>query len=211
MLEANNGRLKEMKVPKGIPLTEDELSRRRREIFAAATHLFVEKGFNETSMREIGEAAGIGKSTLYDYFPSKEEILISFVMEEVREMTAWATEITGRDGTAGEKLRLILERHLEYMVDSKLLYLKLTFETQRLSFESQHRVQALRHAYQDLLCDLVCEGIQSGEFRAVNPLMTVRGMFSMLTSAIYTSRPTGTPQEMLHEAFDIIFKGLEAG
>jgi AcrR family transcriptional regulator len=200
-----------MKMPKGVPLTEEELSRRRSEIFAAATHLFVEKGFNETSMREIGEAAGIGKSTLYDYFPSKDEILISFVMEEVREMTAWAIEIVRREVSAGKRLRLILERHLEYMVDSKLLYLKLTFETQRLSFESQQRVQTLRHAYQDVLCNLVREGIQSGEFRAVNPLMTVRGMFSMLTSAICTSRPTGTPQEMLHDALDIIFKGLEAG
>jgi AcrR family transcriptional regulator len=196
-------------MPKGIPLTEDELSRRRREIFDAATHLFAEKGFNETSMREIGEAAGIGKTTLYDYFPSKDEILISFVMEEVRQMTAWATKIIAQDASAGEKLRRILDRHLDYMVESKLLYLKLTFETQRLSFESQRRIQTLRHAYQDMLCDLVREGIQNGEFRPVNALMVVRGMFSMLTSAIYTSRPTGSPQEMLQDAFDIIFKGLE--
>lgn len=198
-------------MPKGIPLTNDELSRRRREIFAAATHLFVEKGFNETSMREIGDAAGIGKSTLYDYFPSKDEILISFVMEEVRQMTAWATEIVVRDMSASKKLRLILERHLEYMVDSKQLYLKLTLETQRLNFESQQRVQTLRHTYQDMLCDLVREGMHDGEFRLVNPLMAVRGMLAMLTSAIYTSRPTGTPKEMLHDAFDIIFKGLEIG
>jgi AcrR family transcriptional regulator len=209
MVKANSGRLKEMEMPKGIPLTEDELSRRRYEIFAAATHLFVEKGFNETSMREIGEAAGIGKTTLYDYFPCKDEILISFVMEEVHQMTAWATEIIAQDTSAGEKLRRILSRHLDYMVESKLLYLKLTFETQRLSFDSQQRIQTLRHAYQDMLCDLVREGIQRGEFRPVNPLMAVRGMFSMLTSAIYTSRPTGAPQEMLHEAFDIIFKGME--
>jgi len=197
-------------MPKGIPLTEEELTRRRCEIFDAAMHLFVEKGFNETSMREIGEAAGVGKSTLYDYFPSKDEILISFVVEEVRQMTAWAEEIIDRKLSAAEKLRRILRKHLKYMAANKLLFLKLTYETQRLSFESQQRIQMHRHAYQDMLCDLVREGIRNGEFRPVNPLLAIRGMFSLLTSATYTSRPTGSPEEMLLETFDIIFKGLEA-
>ncbi len=197
-------------MPKGIPLTDKELSRRRREIFDAAMHLFVEKGFNETSMREIGAAAGVGKSTLYDYFPSKDEILISFVMEEVRQMTTQAEEIIAQELSAAEKFRRILRRQLEYILANKLIYLKLSFETQGLSFESQQRIQMHRHAYQDMLCVLVQGGIQSGEFRAVNPLLVIRGMFYLLTSAIFTTRPTGSPEEMLSATFDIIFKGLEA-
>ncbi|MCJ7709071.1 MAG: TetR/AcrR family transcriptional regulator [Anaerolineales bacterium] len=196
-------------MPKGIPLTEEELTRRRREIFDVAMHLFVEKGFNETSMREIGEAAGVGKSTLYDYFPSKDEIMISFVVEEVRQMTAWAEEIIAQELSAAEKLRRILRKHLQYMAANKLLFLRLTYETQRLSFESLQRIQMHRHAYQDMLCDLVREGIRNGEVRPVNPLIAIRGIFSLLTSAVYTSRPTGSAEEMLMEAFDIIFKGLE--
>ena len=64
-------------MPKGIPLTEAQQMRRRKEISDASIHLFLDKGFNETSMREIAKAAGVGKSTLYDYFKSKDEILIS--------------------------------------------------------------------------------------------------------------------------------------
>ncbi|NPV76294.1 MAG: TetR/AcrR family transcriptional regulator [Anaerolineae bacterium] len=197
-------------MPKGIPLTDEEISRRRREIFQAAMHLFVEKGFNETSMREIAEAAGVGKSTLYDYFPTKDEILISFVVEEVRQMTVWAEEIIAQDLSAGEKLRRIMHRHLEYLLANKALYMKLTLETQRLNFESQQRIQMHRHAYQDMLCALVRRGIQTGEFRPVNPLLVIRGMFALLTSAVFTTRPTGTPTEMVSQASDIIFKGLEA-
>ena len=63
-------------MPKGIPLTQNELEQRRQEIFDATVNLFLEKGFYETSMREVAEAAGIGKSTLYDYFPSKDEIIV---------------------------------------------------------------------------------------------------------------------------------------
>ena len=68
-------------MPKGIPLTEEEQANRRHEIFNAAVDLILKKGFQETSMREIAEAAGMGKSSLYDYFKTKDEILM-FVIEE---------------------------------------------------------------------------------------------------------------------------------
>jgi len=197
-------------MPKGIPLTEEELDRRRHEIFNAAVDIFTGKGFAETSMREIADASGIGKSTLYDYFPSKDEILIAFVVDEVSHMTEGAVEIIAQELSAGEKFRRILRRHLDYLVANKARYFRLTFEAQRLSMESQQRIQIHRHAYQDMLCGLLQEGIRNGEFRPVNPLLAVRGMFSLLSSAVFTSRPTGSPEEMMQEVLDLIFKGLEA-
>jgi TetR/AcrR family transcriptional regulator, cholesterol catabolism regulator len=197
-------------MPKGIPLTEENLNRRRREILNAALHLFVEKGFPETSMREIAEAAGVGKSTLYDYFSSKDEILIAFVVDEVHQIEGQAREIIAQDLSAAEKLRRILRAHLDYMLANKRLNLKLSYEAQRLSVESIARIQEHRHDYQDMLCDLLQEGIRNGEFRPVNPLLAIRSMFSLITTTVYTTRPTGTPEQMLQEALDIIFKGLEA-
>jgi AcrR family transcriptional regulator len=197
-------------MPKGIPLTQEEIQRRRGEILKAAVQLILEKGFNETSMREIGAAAGIGKSTLYDYFPNKDEILISYVVDEVREMIAYADVIISQNLSVAEKFRRILRGQLDFMLANKALYLRLSFEMQRLSFANQQFIQRHRHAYQDMLCRLVEEGIRNGEFRAVNPLLAIRGMFAFLSSAVFTTRPTGSPEEMLAEALDIIFKGLEA-
>ena len=196
-------------MPKGIPLTEENLERRRREIYNAALQLFLEKGFNETSMREIGEAAGTGKSTLYDYFPSKDDILIAFVVDEVRYLSVQAEEIISQDLSAAEKFRRLIRKHLEYMAANKLMYLKLSLEVQRLSMESRQRIQQHRHAYQDMLCRLIEEGIQNGEFRTVTPLLVIRAMFSLLSSVVFTTRPTGSEEEMMLEATDIIFKGLE--
>ena len=71
-------------MPKGIPLTRNELEQRRREIFDASVHLFLENGFYETSMREVAEAAGIGKSTLYDYFPNKDEIIVYAIENSIK-------------------------------------------------------------------------------------------------------------------------------
>jgi AcrR family transcriptional regulator len=197
-------------MPKGIPLTEEEQQRRRKEIFDTSVHLFLERGFNETSMREIADAAGIGKSTLYDYFNSKDEVLITYFEEEIQKITDRAKQITELDLTISEKLRKIMEMHLEYLVDNKNLYLKLTVEAQRLSFQSQQQIQTARYAYQDMLRALVEAGIQSGEFREVNPLFAARSIFTLLSIAVFTSRPTGTPAEMMEDAMDIFFKGVQA-
>ena len=75
-------------MPKGVPLTEAELEKRRQEISAVAIPLFVERGFNETSIRQIASAAEMGKSTLYDYFDSKDEILVSYFAAEIELITA---------------------------------------------------------------------------------------------------------------------------
>ena len=197
-------------MPKGIPLTEEQQEQRRKEIFDASVHLFFEKGFNETPMHEIARAAGVGKSTLYDYFKSKDDILISYFENEIVNITANAQKIIRQDLSATEKLKQIMEMHLIYLVDKKLFYLKLTVEAQRLAFESQQQIQVARHAYQDMIRTLIEEGIQRGEFRKINPLFAARSIFTLLSTAVFTTRPTGTSEEMLQEALGIFFKGIQA-
>ena len=134
-------------MPKGVPLTEVEQTRRRKEIFDASAHLFLEKGFNETSMREIADAAGIGKSTLYDYFHNKDDVLLSFFEDEIEGLTQRAREIAAQPINALDKLRQVMFMHLDYLVQNKHFYLKLSLEAQRLAQESQHRIQLKRYAY----------------------------------------------------------------
>ena len=100
-------------MPKGIPLTDEELHRRRHEIFASSVHLFIEKGFSETSMREIAEAAGMGKSSLYNYFKSKDEILLWEIEDALLELTAAVQEIARQPLPVSERLRQVMQMHLD--------------------------------------------------------------------------------------------------
>ncbi len=197
-------------MPKGIPLTEEEQQRRRQEIFDASVHLFLEKGFMETSMREIGDAAGVGKSTLYDYFKSKEEILVYYFVNEIRDIGERARKIMHQDSDVASRLKAIMLMQLEYLVGNKQLYLELSMQAQRLSADSQAQIQFNRHTYQDMIRSLIEEGIRNGEFRPVNALLAARSIFTLLSTAVYTTRPTGTPEEMLNEVLSIFFKGILA-
>lgn len=196
-------------MPKGIPLTAEEIAKRRHEIFHQVVNVFVKKGFHETSMREIAEAAGLGKSTLYDYFKTKDEILVYFFEDQLNDLTYEAQKVALQNLSADIRLRQIMEIYIESLQANKNLFLKLTQESQRLRPQSQKQVQEKRYAYQDLVRALIDEGIREGIFRKVNSLLAARLLISGMSSVIYGSRSTGTPQEMLRETLDIFFKGIE--
>src|ERR1700749_5181874 len=50
----------------------------RERLFGAAVRLFAKKGFAETTVEDITNAADVGKGTFFNYLPSKEHILIAF-------------------------------------------------------------------------------------------------------------------------------------
>jgi AcrR family transcriptional regulator len=196
-------------MPKGIPLTKEDQAQRRHEIFHRVVGIFLKKGFQETSMQEIAEAAGLGKSTLYDYFSTKDEILVYFFEDQLNDMTADAQQIALQNLTADKRLRQVMEKYIENLQANKSLFLKLIQESQRLKPESQKQIQARRHAYQDLIRALIDEGIREGVFRRINSLLAARLLISAVTPVIYGSRITGTPQEMLEETLEIFFRGIE--
>jgi len=196
-------------MPKGIPLTEEEQAKRRHKIFRSVVNIFLEKGFQETSMREIAEMAGLGKSTLYDYFKTKDDILLYFFEDQINELTDAAQQIAVQNIPADERLEQITQIHMELLQANKSLFLKMSLEAQRLKPESQKQIQEKRHAYQDLIRALIDEGIREGVFRKVDSLLAARILITSMAPVVFTSRPTGTPQQMVKETMEIFFKGLQ--
>lgn len=75
------------------PLPEPRLSRRERHraetrerIFHAALELFARRGFLETTVEDITEAADVGKGTFFNYFPTKEHVLARYGEERLQEL-----------------------------------------------------------------------------------------------------------------------------
>src|SRR5262245_37819347 len=71
--------------PQQSPLLLPATSRRarrsaelRERLFRSALELFASKGYAETTVEDITEAADVGKGTFFNYFPSKEHILMAF-------------------------------------------------------------------------------------------------------------------------------------
>jgi len=197
-------------MPKGIPLTEKEIDHRRHEIFHSSVALILKQGFAGTSMQEIARAAGVGKSTLYDYFPSKEHVLLFVFEEELDRLQEQAEELAAQDIPVEEKLIRILEVQLEFLLNNKNFFTEISVQIMQMGQAGQQNIMKKRYAYQDLVRGILEQGMREGVFRPVNARLATRVMIEIMEVLVYTTRPTGTPREMLVDALDMFMHGIKA-
>lgn len=70
----------------GMSLRERKKLQTRHRLLAAATELFAERGFDQVSVAEIAEAAEVSKMTVFNYFASKEDLVLSPMEEHVGDV-----------------------------------------------------------------------------------------------------------------------------
>jgi AcrR family transcriptional regulator len=93
--------------------TRLQVDERRRQLLDAGAALFAANSFEEISMREIAEAAGVSKPLLYHYFSSKDELFLAAVTEASSELQA-LIEPSG-EGTPVEQLTASLGGYLGWI------------------------------------------------------------------------------------------------
>lgn len=88
----------------------------RRAILRAALELFARKGFFHTTTKAIARKAGIAEGTLFNYFPTKEDLALYFFEQElVRIMEWYEQEHKLRKAPLPEKLFGIINRFLDQL------------------------------------------------------------------------------------------------
>src|SRR5712692_5483372 len=86
---------------------------RRERLFRAALDLFARKGFAETTVEDITNAADLGKGTFFNYFPSKEHILLAFGEMQLGKLEAIVHDTKQSDLPMQEVLRMLVLRMTE--------------------------------------------------------------------------------------------------
>ena len=198
-------------MPKGVPLSAEEREQVRHRIFQAATQLFLRQGFHETSMRQIARVVGMGKSTLYDYFSCKEDILLFFVEQEMTVINEAASDIAAQDLDAPEKLRRVLQVQWAYVSANQELAALLTREVSRLGAEATRWVVQKRMEYRRILEQIVQQGITEDTFRAVDPTLAASALHSLITMPFYDwlRRREGNTGELIADALvDLFLHGI---
>src|SRR5246500_5921419 len=91
--------------PRSLPATpprSDRRERRRLEtrerLYRAALELFGERGFLETTVEDITEAADVGKGTFFNYFPTKEHVLATYGEERLAAIEQALEKARNADG-----------------------------------------------------------------------------------------------------------------
>ena len=135
------------------------------EILVAAKSLFAQFGLKKTTIEDISLASGKGKSTLYNYFPGKNEIFEAVVKYEMQSVIRRLLETVDSSLSAKNKLKTFLTVQSTAMVELHSLY-KVLFEDM---IESRKMLMPLRLKYEetqiDMITRIILTGTASGEFK----------------------------------------------
>src|SRR5213079_2510898 len=85
----------------------------RERLFRSALLLFASKGYAETTVEDITEAADVGKGTFFNYFSSKEHILMAFGEMQLAKLESVVNEAQKSDRPMAEVLRTLVLRMTE--------------------------------------------------------------------------------------------------
>lgn len=135
------------------------------EILVAAKSLFAKFGLKKTTIEDISAAAGKGKSTLYHYFPGKNEIFVAVVKYEMKTVIRNLGETVLMVKPAKAKLKAFLTTQSTAIQELQSLNAAL-FED---IIECRKMLMPLRLKYEqmqmEMIAEIITKGIEKGEFR----------------------------------------------
>jgi len=89
----------------------DRNEQRMNLILQAALQCFVARGFHQTSMRDIAQAAGVSLGNLYNHFPGKEAIILAVAVAESEELAPLLQRLAASDGERAQVLVFLQDFH----------------------------------------------------------------------------------------------------
>lgn len=162
------------KKPKFIQnnVNENQESEKKKKILTSAIKIIGDKGYQNATIAEIAKDAGIGDATIYEYFKSKEDLLLAIPVEITKELIPQINDhMMGIKG-AFNKLRKFIWWWLHYVEKNpgygSIVLLELKTSKAYVSTEAY---QAARSFYQIVL-NIIKEGQEEGAVKKeINPFL----------------------------------------
>lgn len=156
---------------------------RRQEIFSIATRLFYEKGYTQTSTKDIADAAGILKGSLYAHVDSKEDILMA-VMEDIHvRFDANRRAAEALDAEPYDRLVAFLTGHIQVAMQALEHHIIYSRDWRSLSPQRYQTIRDKRDAYERYLGGLLADAQQTGRVRGdLDPQLLSITVLTMLNS-----------------------------
>ena len=182
---------------------------RRLEILRAAGREFRTRGFGETGMRDIAEAAALSPANLYNYFQGKHEILFFCQDNSLDRMIGALEKARRRKTSSAARLRVVIVSHLRCLLDevegsaAHLL-------TSALPPRQQRYLLAKRDRYELGVRNLIAAGMRNGEFISGDAALLARAMLGALNWSVQWFSPDGplSVEEVAERLADYLIRGL---
>ncbi|MEI5136432.1 TetR/AcrR family transcriptional regulator [Streptomyces libani] len=157
-------------------------------LLAVAVEVFIERGYDGTSMEHLSKAAGISKSSIYHHVRSKEELLHRAISRALDGLFGVLEEPGALQGRAIERLEHVTRRVAEVLMD-ELPYVTLLLRV-RGNTDTERWAMGRRREFDHEVSDLLKQAAADGDLRDdVDIRLATRLLFGMINSIVEWYRP----------------------
>ncbi len=150
----------------------------------AATRVISRKGYFQTRPKDVAEEADISVGTIYNYFESKQEILVDIFSKEFSDRKEFYQELSERDLPLIEQIKKILKRHFSRLSNHKELMRVIIQER----FKPGSKLgRKLNESYSEVIYyieQLIEEALEKEQIRPCNPKIIAAALFGSVESTI---------------------------
>jgi TetR/AcrR family fatty acid metabolism transcriptional regulator len=187
MIKAKKPAKRERAAPRATSPRERKSGDKRERILAAAVRVFAKSGFFDARVSDVAKAAGVADGTIYLYFTSKEQLLVSLFEDRVDKLLAFMQSDLSKLPSAKEKLRRVIELQLGLLEGERDLAEVITVIVRQSSKLLKEYATPKFSAYLDAIARIVAEGQAAGDFRTdVSPGLVARATFGALDGVTFT-------------------------
>lgn len=188
----------------------EKSAQKKKHILENARKVFVEKGFQSVTMKDIVEACEISRGGLYLYFDSTEQILMEVLQMEADETDDVFTERIAQGDTAADILTLFLKEQKKELLQKKD---NLTVAVYEYFFvhKMTDKDNMLRRQFDAgvmVIEKLIEAGIASGEFYCEDPKGAAANIMYVLEGMKINAQTFGITEKMVDEQLLYIMQGL---
>ena len=185
---------------------------RRALILSAAVEVFAERGFHHARVSDVAQRAGVAAGTIYLYFKSKDDLLISLFEERMEQIVATFRAEVSALPTARERLRRFVTLHLELTAQHPALAEVLTVELrQSAKFMREYRAPQFGE-FLNLLGEIISFGQSRGEIAAdIEPAVARRVIFGALDELSLYWVSAKRPAAPLESVIDTLWRVCAGG
>lgn len=187
----------------------------REWILRQSNRLFWDKGYAETSMKDIANACGFRPANIYNFFECKESILFENLLQEMVEIVTPVRHLKDDENADPvESLRFFIKNHvtltLGEMSSSKLLF---DVGLKNLSAENRKKIIKLRDEYDAIGEAVIRRGVRKGVFSPVDEKIAVFSIASVIARSRIWYSPKGkyTVDDIVDFIFNFTMNGIGAG
>jgi AcrR family transcriptional regulator len=178
---------------------------------AAAVKSFAERGYHATTTRDIATAAGMSPAALYVHFPAKSAVLFAISRSGHERMLATVERVVAEapdDPPAA--MRTLVEKFVAWHAKRHVVARVVQHELAALPPDDYEVVAALRRRTEQLVRDVITQGVEAGGFEVPDVRTAARAILGLGidVSRWYTPSTKPDPEELGRQYADLVLKML---